>query len=54
VGDHPITWSNCIGAGRSVYTAVGHRAEAFEVPQVKRLLDNALRWLVGETQGGCP
>ena len=54
MGDHPITWSNCIGAGRSVYTAVGHRAEAFDVPQVKRLLDNALRWLVGETQGGCP
>ncbi|MEM1114274.1 MAG: ThuA domain-containing protein [Pseudomonadota bacterium] len=54
MGDHPISWSNCVGQGRSVYTAIGHRAAAFDVPQVRRFLSNAVRWLIGDTTGGCP
>ncbi|NND66343.1 MAG: ThuA domain-containing protein [Halioglobus sp.] len=50
MGDHPVVWSNCIGAGRSVYAAMGHLGEAFRQPQVKRILANALDWLV--TDGG--
>jgi len=46
MGDHPVLWSNCIGAGRSVYAAMGHRGEAFRQPQVKRILANSLDWLV--------
>lgn len=44
MGDHPVVWSNCIGEGRSVYLAMGHRAEAFEQPQVLKLLQNAIAW----------
>ena len=50
MGDHPVVWTNCIGDGKSIYAAMGHRAEAFEQPQFRRLLDNALTWLI-DTRG---
>ncbi len=53
MGDHPVVWSNCVGKGRSVYAAMGHRAEAFEQPQVRQLLDNALTWLIDDADGVC-
>ena len=49
MGDHPVAWSNCVGQGRSFYTALGHTAVAFEQPQFRTQLANALRWLI---QGG--
>ena len=48
MGDHPVTWTNCIGAGRSFYTALGHAGAAFEHPHFRRQLENAVRWLNGE------
>jgi len=54
MGDHPVVWSNCIGSGRSVYMAMGHRAEAFEQPQVRQLIANSLDWFIGGTSEGCP
>lgn len=50
MGDHPVVWTNCIGNGKSVYAAMGHRAEAFEQPQFRQLLGNALTWLI-DTRG---
>jgi len=46
MGDHPVVWSNCVGEGRSVYAAMGHKEDAFTQPQVRTLLDSALQWLV--------
>jgi type 1 glutamine amidotransferase len=54
MGDHPVVWSNCIGQGRSVYAAMGHAAEAFQQPQIRQLLDNALLWLIERPPEGCP
>jgi type 1 glutamine amidotransferase len=54
MGDHPVVWSNCVGSGRSVYAAMGHRASAFEQPQVRRIINNALAWLISGSEGGCP
>lgn len=48
MGDHPVVWSNCVGAGRSVYAAMGHKGEALRQPQVKRILANSLDWLVAD------
>lgn len=53
MGDHPVVWANCVGNGRSIYTAMGHRAAAFEQPQVRALLDNALQWLTTPQPGPC-
>jgi hypothetical protein len=46
MGDHPVVWSNCVGTGRSLYAAMGHKAEAFEEPNFRRLLRNGLSWLI--------
>ena len=54
MGDHPVVWTNCIGEGRSVYTAMGHKAEAFEQSQVRLLIENALTWLIEASGEGCP
>mgnify|MGYP001550677335 CR=1 FL=1 len=55
MGDHPGVWSTCVGDGRSLYLAMGHRAEAFVQPQVRLILDNARVWLTGGSGGdpGC-
>jgi hypothetical protein len=53
MGDHPVVWSNCIGLGRSVYAAMGHKAEAFDNPHYRGLLENALAWLMGLEESGC-
>ena len=45
MGDHPVAWTNCIGTGRSFYTALGHTAEVFANPSFRRQLANALVWL---------
>ena len=44
MGDHPIVWASCIGRGRSVYSALGHQASAYDEPNHRRLLENALAW----------
>ena len=53
-GDHPVVWVGCPGAGRTVYSALGHSAEAFEAEAHRRLLRNALAWLRTDDDYGCP
>ena len=58
MGDHPVVWSRCIGAegskqGRMLYTAFGHRAEAFAEPETRTLLTNALAWAARQQGGDC-
>jgi len=53
MGDHPVVWTNCIGRGRTVYSTLGHTAEAFEQPEHLQLLENALHWSLGLTDGSC-
>lgn len=47
MGDHPVVWSRCVGKGRALYSALGHRAEAYETPEYKALLEGALAWTLG-------
>ncbi|MDE2403182.1 MAG: ThuA domain-containing protein [Sphingomonadales bacterium] len=42
--DHPVVWWHCEGRGRVVYSALGHRAEAYAEPEYQRLLANAVGW----------
>lgn len=53
MGDHPVVWSNCVGEGRSVYMAMGHKGEAFEQPQVRKLIANSLAWFM-DAAATCP
>ncbi|HPG24699.1 MAG TPA: ThuA domain-containing protein [Myxococcota bacterium] len=53
MGDHPIAWSRCVGAGRAVYSAMGHRAEAYEDATIARLIANAVEWVGHPGENGC-
>ena len=53
MGDHPIVWANCVNNGRALYSAMGHTAEAFEVPQYLILLEDALNWVMGLSGSEC-
>lgn len=57
MGDHPMVWSRCIGKGRVLYSAFGHRAESFAEPENKALLANSVSWalkLQGDECGAAP
>ena len=51
--DHPIVWRRCIGKGRSFYTAIGHRPEAYHIPENLLLLRDALNWATGQSKAFC-
>jgi hypothetical protein len=42
--DHPIAWTNCIGKGRTFYSATGHLPETYSQPQNVALLEAAIEW----------
>lgn len=46
MGDHPMVWSRCIGKGRVVYSAFGHRAESWAEPENRKLLANSVGWIL--------
>lgn len=42
--DHPVIWVNPRAGGRVVYSALGHMPEAYDDPNYRRILTNAIRW----------
>lgn len=44
--DHPIVWWHCQGAGRVLYSAMGHQASAYAEPDYRTLLAGAIDWSV--------
>ncbi len=53
MGDHPILWTRCIGRGRTLYSALGHSAEAYETPELQALLEGAIAWAARIEGHGC-
>lgn len=41
---HPVVWINRLGRGAVFYSAIGHRPEAYDDPNYRRMVGNALRW----------
>jgi hypothetical protein len=54
MGDHPIAWTQCIGKGRSFYTAIGHRPESYAEPNTNKLIQQGVAWAAGLGQASCP
>lgn len=52
--DHPILWTNCVGKGRVIYSALGHQAVAYQVPEVKALTEGSIAWALGLEGAACP
>ena len=53
MGDHPIAWTQCIGDGRSFYSAIGHRPQSYSEPNSLRLLEAGISWAAGEGDTRC-
>lgn len=52
--DHPVAWSKCHGKARTVYSAIGHMHTAYDHPDYRRFLENAVKWVLErETSAGC-
>jgi hypothetical protein len=51
--DHPIAWTQCIGKGRSFYSAIGHRPEGYSEPNTNTLMKQGVEWAAGLSQGSC-
>ena len=47
MGVHPIVWSHCPGEGRALFSALGHQAAAYDVPEHQALLEGAVAWGAG-------
>lgn len=53
---HPIIWSQCLGQGRLVYSAIGHVQFVYDDPNYARVLENAVDWTMKRTDAdgkGC-
>jgi len=44
MGEHPVIWVNPATKGRVFYSALGHAPEAYDDPNYRRILTNAIRW----------
>jgi type 1 glutamine amidotransferase len=44
--DHPLIWTYPMGKGIVFYSALGHKGSAYQEPEYKQLLENALQWLM--------
>ena len=53
MGDHPIVWCKSVGAGRSLYTGLGHTGAAFADPMVQRHLLGGILYAAGAIAADC-
>jgi uncharacterized protein len=51
--DHPVIWSHCVGRGRAFYSALGHQAKSYELPEMEKLLAGAIAWAARLEGEGC-
>ena len=51
--DHPVIWSHCAGRGRVFYSALGHQAKSYALPEMEHLLEGAIAWASRLEGEGC-
>lgn len=51
--DHPIAWWHCVGAGRVIYSAIGHQDKTYALPEYRAFLEGATRWAIRLDGTGC-
>ena len=51
--DHPMVWAHCIGKGRVLYSALGHKPEYYAEDNHRKLLLGAAEWALGLEGEGC-
>jgi type 1 glutamine amidotransferase len=53
MGDHPITWCQNYGGGRSFYTGLGHTEASYTETNFTRMLLGAIQWAGGAQTATC-
>jgi len=53
MGDHPISWCQQYGGGRSFYTGLGHTEASYTESNFTRMLLGAIQWAGGATTATC-
>lgn len=51
--EHPLVWTQCVGKGRSMFTAIGHRKQMYDIEQNISLLKQGMTWVVGKQDNRC-
>lgn len=51
--DHPVIWSHCVEKGRAFYSALGHQAKSYALPEMEKLLEGAIAWAARLEGDGC-
>jgi type 1 glutamine amidotransferase len=51
-GEHPLVWRHELGQGRVFYSAIGHQAATYTLPEYQQLLSSAMRWAMGDPAQG--
>ena len=51
--DHPVLWWHCQGKGRVIYSALGHQAKSYALPEMEHLLEGAIAWAARLEGEGC-
>lgn len=51
--DHALIWWRCEGRARILYSALGHKAEAWRDPMHLKMLDGAIGWAARAEGTGC-
>ena len=49
--DAAIAWVKMYGKGRVFYSSLGHTKEAYSDPDVRRMYEEAIKWVLGLTEG---
>lgn len=49
--DFAVSWSKMYGKGRVFYSTLGHTNEAWDDPDVQKMYLEAIRWVLGRTDG---
>ena len=49
-GEHPIAWSRRIGQGTVIYSAIGHTAHTYSVPEYRTFIANAINQMLEKAQ----
>ena len=47
-GEHPMAWRHMIGKGRVLYSAIGHQAATYEIPEYEQFISNAMAWAINK------
>ncbi|HYI92202.1 MAG TPA: ThuA domain-containing protein [Bryobacteraceae bacterium] len=49
--DFALAWTRLYGSGRVFYTALGHFDETWRDPRFQQMIEQALLWITGQTEG---